>query len=96
MCRPWFEVLVVFGVSLGELNVFAGDSPDVVNVRPPAEGDDFGAAGAQMPSEQLDTFVPPGAAVAGDPFPFDDVDVVDASFGTVPSRGPCGRRSPLA
>jgi hypothetical protein len=38
MGRPWFEVLVVFGV--GELKVFAGESPDVVDVRPPAEGDD--------------------------------------------------------
>ena len=40
MERPWFEVLVVFGVTLGELKVFAGESPDVVDVRPPAEGDD--------------------------------------------------------
>ena len=40
MGRPWFEVLVVFGVTLGELKVFAGESPDVVDVRPPAEGDD--------------------------------------------------------
>jgi hypothetical protein len=38
--RLWFEVLVVFGVILGEPNVFAGESPDVVDVRPPAEGDD--------------------------------------------------------
>jgi len=50
--RPWFEVFVVFGVIVGELNVFAGESPDVVDVRPPAEGDDSGAAGAQIPSEQ--------------------------------------------
>ena len=39
MERPWFEVLVVFGVTLGELKVFAGESPDVVDVRPPAEGE---------------------------------------------------------
>jgi hypothetical protein len=36
MGRPWFEVLVVFGVTLGELKVFAGESPDVVDVRPPS------------------------------------------------------------
>jgi len=83
MGRPWFEVLVVFGVTLGELKVFAGESPDVVDVRPPAEGDDSvrpaprsrGAAG---------WLGSPGAAVAGHPHPFNDVDVFGGPFGAGP------------
>src|SRR5829696_2506156 len=65
--RPWFEVFVVFGVILGELKVFAGESPDVVDVRPPAEGDDFGAAGAPDPEGAAGRLGSPGAAVAGLP-----------------------------
>ena len=78
MGRPWFEVLVVFGV-LGEFNMFAGGSPDVVDVRPPAEGDD---SVRPEPRSRVSIWAPrvPGCGRSRPPRPSNDVDVFGGPF----------------